>query len=100
MRNVTSTLREVILPLCSHETPPGVLHQVLQPSTQGGHGFVGAGPEGDRADQRAVAPPLLQGQAGALQPGEEKAPRRPYSSFPVSERGIRESWGGTFCKDR
>lgn len=40
----------------------------------------------------------LQKQAervGALQPGEEKALGRPYSSLPVPEGGVQESWGGT-----
>ena len=51
-RSVTSRLREVILPLCSCETPPGVLHPVL------GHGDVEMGPEeGHEDDQRAGAPP-------------------------------------------
>ena len=47
---------------------------------------------------RARVPPL-QGQAeraGALQPGEEKAPRRPYRGLPVPEGGLQECWGGTF----
>ena len=35
-------------------------------------------------------------RAGALQPGEEKAP----GDFPVSEGGLQESWRGTFCKGR
>ena len=35
-------------------------------------------------------------RAGALQPGEKKAPRRPYSRLPVPEGGLRESWAGTF----
>jgi len=26
----------------------------------------------------------------------EKAPRRPYSSLSVPDRGLQESWGGTF----
>ena len=34
-----------ILPLCSGETPPGILCTVLVPPTQEGHGNVGAGPE-------------------------------------------------------
>jgi len=42
-------------------------------------------------------------RAGALQPGEEKAPGRPYRGLPVPEGGLQESWGGTFimtCNDR
>ncbi|PKU35204.1 hypothetical protein llap_14489 [Limosa lapponica baueri] len=35
-----------------------------------------------------------------LQTGEEKAPGRPYSSFPVSKEGLQESWKGTFYKDK
>ena len=46
-------------------------------------------------DQMTRAPPL---RAGALQPGEEKAPSRPYSSLPVPEEGLQESWSGTVYK--
>ncbi|GAB0190473.1 mitochondrial enolase superfamily member 1 [Grus japonensis] len=57
-RGVTSRSREVILPLCSHETPPGVLHPILGPQ-HNRHGAVGASPEeGHEADQRAGAPLL------------------------------------------
>jgi len=66
---------ELILLIYSHENPPGVLHSVLGPSIQEGHGGVGTGlEEGHKDDQRAGAPPLWgQGEgAGALQPGEEK----------------------------
>jgi len=51
-------------------------------------------------DQRAGVP-LLRGQAkavGAVQPGEEKALRYPYSSLPVPEAGLQEGWRGTFHK--
>jgi len=44
-RSMASRTREGILPLCSGETPPGVLHPPLQPSAQDRHGLVGAGPE-------------------------------------------------------
>ncbi|GAB0180569.1 hypothetical protein GRJ2_000522200 [Grus japonensis] len=58
-RGVTSRSREVILPLCSCETPPGVLCPALGGLVQHGHGTIGANPEeGHEADQRAGAPLL------------------------------------------
>jgi len=54
--SVASRSGEVILPLCSGETSPRVLHPALEPSAQEGHGTVGAGPEeGHRDDLRAGA---------------------------------------------
>jgi len=37
-------------------------------------------------------------RAGAVQPGEEKAVGRPYSSLPVPDGGLQESWTGSFYK--
>lgn len=66
------------------------------PSIQEGHGVLQVGPEkGHKDDQRAEASLLCRQveRAGALQPGEEKAPRRPYSGLPVPERGLQERLG-------
>jgi len=52
-RSVASRSRAVILPLCSGETPSGVLHPALEPSEQERHGPGGAGPqEGHKNDQK------------------------------------------------
>ena len=37
-------------------------------------------------------------KAGVVQPGEGKALGRPCSSLPVPNRGLQESWRGTFYK--
>ena len=80
--------------LCSCETPPGVLGPVQVPTTEEGHGVVGASPEEGHEDGQRSGGPPLQGQAeiaGALQPGEEKALHGRYSSLPVPEGGLQES---------
>jgi len=72
--------------LHSDETPPG-----LEPSAQERHGPVGAGPEeGHKNDPRDVTS-LPWGKAervGIVQPGEEKAPGRPYCGLPVLNGGL------------
>ena len=37
-------------------------------------------------------------ELGAVQPGEEKAAGRPYSSLPVPEGALQDIWRGTFYK--
>ena len=83
--------------LCSHGSPSGVLHPVLKPATREDMELW------EQVQRRAmkmirglkyVSLCRQSGRAGALQPGEEKTPRRPYSGLPVPE--VQESWGGTF----
>jgi len=53
---VASRSREVILPIYSGETPPGVLHPALEPSAQDRHGPFGEGPEEATAMIRRLEP--------------------------------------------
>jgi len=82
---MTNGAREGILPLCSAlVTPPGVLHPALEPSAQEGHGPVEAGPEEATKTiqemEQLSCEEKLEG-VGVVQPGEEKAPGRPYSEI-------------------
>ena len=57
------------------------------------------GPEEDHKDDLRSGVPILLGKAegvGAVQPGEKKAPGRPYSSLSVPEGGLYERWGKYF----
>ena len=67
-----------------------------------GHGVVEPGPgEGHKDDQRAGAPPLREQavRGGALQSGEENAPIRSYSGFPVPEgRAYSKAWEELFIR--
>ena len=66
----------------------------------GQHNKIGSILLGHEDDQK-TREPHLWGQAErvkAIQPGEEKAPRRPHSGLPIPEGGQQVSWGRTFYK--
>jgi len=61
-RMVASRLRKVILPLCSGETPAGILCPALENSVKERHGPVGADPEeGHKNGQRWSTAPVRTG---------------------------------------
>jgi len=104
--SVASRLREEILPLCSGETPPGVLPPALEPPAQERHGAVGVGPEEGHKNEQRDGASLLRGQAegvGAVQPGEEKVMGRPIAAFQYLKGAYRKAGEGLLtraCSDR
>jgi len=60
-----------------------------------------SGAKGGHKNNQRAGTPLLWGKAErvvTVQSREEKAPARPYSSLPVPEGGLQDSWKGTFYK--
>ncbi|KAK4827389.1 hypothetical protein QYF61_017794 [Mycteria americana] len=89
--------------LHSGETSPGVLRPAPESSAQEGHGAVEASPEKGHENDLRAGTPLLQGQAervGVVQPGEEKAVGRPYSSLPGAYRKDGDRLYSKACCDR
>ena len=79
--------------LCTGEASPGLLHPDVESSVQERHRPVGAcQEEGHKNDQRGVKPLLLglSQRAGAVQPREGKAPRRPGISPSISKGELQE----------
>ncbi|PKU41726.1 rna-directed dna polymerase from mobile element jockey- hypothetical protein [Limosa lapponica baueri] len=84
--------------LHSRDPLPGVLHPALESLAQEGHRCFGTSPADGHEDDQGAGAPLLQKQAeriGVVQPGEEKAPGRHYSSLLIPKVGLQERWGGT-----
>jgi len=78
-----------ICPLPRSPEAPGALRPALGSAAQERPGAVGAGPGGPSNDGGAGTA-LLCGKAeraGGAQPGEEKAPRRPYGALLIYKPG-------------
>ena len=84
--------------LCAGEASPGVLHPDVKSSVQERHVSVGVHSEEGHKNDQTNGTSLLRGQAeraGAVQPREEKAPKRPYSSLSISKGVLQERMGLT-----
>jgi len=70
----------------------------MEPSAQERGGTVGAGPEEATKMIRGLEHLSCEERlrVGAVQPGEEKAPGRPYCGLSVLKGGLQERRGQTF----
>jgi len=85
--------------LCAGDTSPGILCPDVESSEQKNRPG-GACPEKSHRNDPWNGTLLLQGQAeraGAVQPGEEKAMRRPDSGLSVSKGELHTGKKGTEC---
>ena len=82
---MTSREREVILPLCSGEASPGILHPDVESSAQERHGAVGARPEEVHQNDLRVKHFPYKDKLRELEHFSlEKAPGRPESGLSTS----------------
>lgn len=88
---VTRRSREVILPLCSHETP--TCNAALGPQHKEDTDLLGLSPE-EAVKMRRGIEHLSQGdrlRVGLVQCGEERAPGRPSCRLPVSKGDYKKN---------